>query len=110
MIASFFLLLIGAVLGLIGVVLSTVTSVFSILVPDFISTGLSSFFETVAVFQGVLPLVPTPGASGIAASVGIIDIFGYAMTIALSLFTVYLILLLLRLTPFLNMRTPTDRQ
>lgn len=100
MIFSALFVVFGIVLGVIGVVMSTVTSLFTALVPDFLSDGITAGFAQLAIFKGVIPLVATPGAAGLAGTFGIVDLFGFGMTVMLALFTFWLILFILRHIPF----------
>jgi len=109
MIVSFFLYVAGIVLAIIGAPLAALTSLFTVLVPEFVTEALASFYGTIAIFQGILPLVATDGAPGIAGTVGILDIFDYVVVVVTAMFTLYMIYTIVRIIPFLSMRTPQDK-
>jgi len=110
MITLFFLEFIGIILGAITLPLEFVTQVFSgAVVPAFVLGGITTFYESIAIFQGILPLVATSGATGMAGTVGILDLFEYALLVITSLFTMYILFLALKMTPFLGVKPPQHK-
>lgn len=104
MIISAIFYVVGALLAVLGLLLGGLTSLFSFVIPDFISAAIVNLFGSVAVFQGVLPIVATPGAGGIAETIGILDVFGFFISFALVFFGFLLIRFLVHAVPWLRMR------
>jgi len=104
MLTDIFFWIVGAILGIIGIVLSTLTSIAAFFTPTFVTDGLNQFFGGIAVFQGILPLVATDGAPGLAGQFGIIDVFGFTITFATAWFLFIAVRWLLGMVPFARIK------
>lgn len=102
MIFDIIFFVIGVFVGIIGQLLSAIGS--ALVFPIWISDGLSQFFGRVAVFHGILPLVATPGASGLAGKIGMIDLFGWGLGFLAVMMAVKVIHYFTGWIPFLNIR------
>jgi len=102
MITTIFLYVIGVFVSGIGAIFLLI----SYTIPSSIITAFENFFSYFAYAQGILPIVPNPGAGGLWGSVGLLTILGYGLQFLVLWYTVKLILFVFGLLPFVGKHSP----
>jgi len=95
-------IIIGSILQVIAFALSGV----SWLIPDAVQEAIATGFSQLNYLQGILPIYADPiTQEGMNATVGLLDIFSWVISILVALFFFRLVLWIMKLIPFLNIRS-----
>jgi len=92
----------GLFLSLISTLLATLTFA----IPSVFTTAIQGYISYLGYAQGIVPVVATTGYSGLAGSIGLLDLFGYALAFLVIWYSVKIILWLFALLPWIGKHVP----
>lgn len=81
-------------------------SLFSYAIPDVFETSIQQYLAYFGYAQGLVPVVATSGYSGLAGSIGLLDLFGYALVFIGFWYLFKLLLMLFAMIPFIGKHIP----
>lgn len=105
MITDIFLWLVAGVANMVLGVLNLV----SFVIPDAFETAITSLAGYLGYFQGVLPIVSDPTRTGLTATIGLVDVFGYWLQIVVALAIIKGALWTYHLLPFIGKRVKAPK-
>lgn len=83
-------------------IIATILSAISFLIPDSLETAISQWMGYLGYLQGVFPVVPTPTMTGLAQTVGVLTVVGWALQLLVAWYLVKLALFTFHLVPFIG--------
>jgi len=102
MITSIFYLLGGVFIGLVANILNILTFT----IPDAFETAITQYIAYLGYAQGIIPIVATGGYSGLAGSIGLLDLFGYALSFIGVWYLFKLMIWVFSLIPWIGKHVP----
>jgi len=83
-------------------IIATILSAISFLIPSSVQTALAEWLGYLGYLQGVFPIVPTPSMTGLAQTVGVLTVVGWALQLLVAWYLVKLALFVFHLVPFVG--------
>jgi len=102
MITSVLFLVGGVFISLIASILGFITFA----IPDVFTTAIQSYIAYLSYAQGIVPVVATPGYTGLAGSIGLLDLFGYGISFVGLWYLFKLIMWVFALIPWIGKHVP----
>lgn len=96
-------MIIDILLFVVSLFLWTISRLFGLIefaLPEEVTTAASDWMGNLAYTQGLFPLVPNPNMTGLAGSIGILNIVGYGLQFIVAWYLIKLILFAFGLIPW----------
>jgi len=98
-------MILTAVLYLLSIVLELIRGFIAVLtffIPTVIQNAIGEYISYARYIDGVLPMLPHPEMSGIVHSIGLLNLFAYALQFVYAMFSIKVILWFVGYLPWLN--------
>jgi len=86
--------------------IATILNALTWTIPSAFTDSITSYISYLGYAQGIVPVVATPGYTGLAGSIGLLTLFGYGLSFITLWYTVKLIIWMFALIPWIGKHVP----